>query len=116
LFTNGTSQQLLWVLVSFVIFGQITKVVELVQSFIAGKPWAYGTAMGEAWSTGTKPIRNVWNQTGAPIIAGAQKEIATSDQSGFVRELVRQYRKINDRFYPKNNPDKVPNGRPTREE
>jgi hypothetical protein len=45
---NGSSQQLIWVLVSFVIFGQITKVVEMIQAFIAGKPWAYGTAIGEA--------------------------------------------------------------------
>ena len=40
---------LLFVFVSFVIFTIIPKANELIQSFLSGKPFAYGTAIGEAF-------------------------------------------------------------------
>jgi len=46
--TSGGESQLIWVFISFFVFSQITKVVELVQSLFAGKPFEYGSAIGEA--------------------------------------------------------------------
>jgi hypothetical protein len=46
-FLTGNGQRLIWILVSFVIFSEITKVAEMAQKFIEGKPWEYGTAVGE---------------------------------------------------------------------
>jgi hypothetical protein len=43
---TASASQLIWVMVSFVIFSQITKVTELIQAFIAGKPFEYGSAIG----------------------------------------------------------------------
>lgn len=37
---------IMWVIVSFVIFSQITKVAEIIQAFIAGKPLGYGLDIG----------------------------------------------------------------------
>jgi hypothetical protein len=42
---------LIWLMVSFVIFSQITKVVEIVQAAMTGKPFSYGSAIGEAAGT-----------------------------------------------------------------
>ena len=42
---------ILWVVVSFVIFSNATKVVEIIQSAIAGKPFSFGSAIGEATQT-----------------------------------------------------------------
>lgn len=39
---------ILWVVVSFVIFSNATKVVELIQGMITGKGFGFGTAIGEA--------------------------------------------------------------------
>lgn len=39
---------ILWVVVSFVIFSNATKVVEIIQGLITGKPFGYGTGIGEA--------------------------------------------------------------------
>lgn len=45
---SGTdfADNLVWITLSFVIFSQITKVAEIVQSAIAGKPFAFGVDIG----------------------------------------------------------------------
>ena len=43
--------------VSFVLFTLIPKSAEVIQGFITGKPFAYGTAIGEAFG----PVRGAWN-------------------------------------------------------
>jgi hypothetical protein len=48
---DSGNTQLIWVLVSFFIFSQITKVAEIIQSLFSGKPFDYGSAIGEAWGT-----------------------------------------------------------------
>jgi hypothetical protein len=60
--------------VSFVIFTLIPKATEMVQAFLAGKPFAYGSAVGEALG----PVRWGWDQTGGALIAGVQKEVSSS--------------------------------------
>ena len=42
------ADDILWVVVSFVVFSNITKASEIIQAAIAGKPFAYGSAIGEA--------------------------------------------------------------------
>lgn len=49
--------------VSFVLFTLIPRATEVVQGFITGKPFAYGSAIGEAIG----PIRGAWGATGAPV-------------------------------------------------
>jgi len=44
---NGPGLGLLFLAVSFVIFTMIPKANELIQSILSGKPFAYGTAIGE---------------------------------------------------------------------
>lgn len=44
----GTMQGLLFLAVSFVFFTLIPKATEIIQGFITGRPFAYGTAIGEA--------------------------------------------------------------------
>lgn len=46
---NGLWIGILFLGVSFVLYTMIPKATELVQSFLSGKPFAYGTAIGEAW-------------------------------------------------------------------
>lgn len=45
---GGAMIGLLLIAVSFVIFTLIPKVADMIQSFMSGKPFAYGTAVGEA--------------------------------------------------------------------
>ncbi|MEK7112401.1 MAG: hypothetical protein AAB875_03665 [Patescibacteria group bacterium] len=48
--TGGAgTNKLLWVLVSYGIIVLIPKTVEIIQGFISGKPFPYGTAIGEAF-------------------------------------------------------------------
>lgn len=44
----SASDGLIYLAVSFLIFSQATKVIEIVQSLMSGKPFAYGSAIGEA--------------------------------------------------------------------
>lgn len=53
---NQAGSQLIWVLVSFFIFSQATKVVEIVQSFFSGEPFDYGSAIGEVTDYTKKSI------------------------------------------------------------
>ncbi|MEK7472468.1 MAG: hypothetical protein AAB625_00335 [Patescibacteria group bacterium] len=41
------TDNIIWIVVSFVIFSQATKVVEIIQGLITGKPFAYGSSIGE---------------------------------------------------------------------
>jgi len=64
---NGIA--LLFVGVSFVIFTLIPKAAEIVQSFITGKPFAYGSAIGETFA----PVGYGYNQTVRPFVEGLRK-------------------------------------------
>ncbi len=75
--------QLIWVFVSFFIFSQITKAAEIVQSFFSGKPFDYGSAIGEA--TGT--IKGVYGQTMGPQIAAIRKYGGEVGAQNFYRNL-----------------------------
>jgi hypothetical protein len=61
---TGGSVGLLMIAVSFVIFTTIPKSAEMVQAFIQGKPFAYGTAVGEALGPVRWGGRMAYNETG----------------------------------------------------
>jgi hypothetical protein len=44
----GNTSKILWIVVSFFIITLIPKVSDIIQGLISGKPFAYGTAIGEA--------------------------------------------------------------------
>jgi hypothetical protein len=92
LLANGGSQQLIWVLVSFVIFGQITKVAEMVQTFIAGKPWAYGTAMGEVLNNPAASLAKLGIGTAGQTYEGRLKARtgSTSKTEWFLSQLLQR--------------------------
>ena len=69
---GSLSGGLLFIGVSFVLFTLIPKANEIIQGFITGRPFAYGTAIGEAFV----PAKAIWGQTGAPVIAAIQRETA----------------------------------------
>lgn len=59
----NTIMALVWIVASFMALSMIPKTAELISSFLSGKPFAYGTAIGEALG----PIRGI---VGAPIALG----------------------------------------------
>lgn len=50
---SGGSYSITWIIISFVIFSEITKVAEIVQGFISGKPWAFGHGLNESLESGS---------------------------------------------------------------
>ena len=66
-FSGNTAEALIMWGVSFVLFTMIPKSAELIQSFIQGKPFAYGSAIGEALAPATWAGRKAWNDYGAPV-------------------------------------------------
>ena len=84
---------ILWIVVSFVIFSQATKAIEIVQGIITGKPFAYGSAVGEA----VGPLRSVWGATGAPIAESYQQAVGRERVAAFqdnIRASVRGNQRI----------------------
>lgn len=81
---SGSAQGvgLLLIGVSFVIFTMIPKATEIIQGLISGKPFAYGTAIGEAMG----PAKLAWDQFGAPI-TGTMAKIR---QEEYVSSLIGQ--------------------------
>lgn len=53
-FLSVGGYRLIWLMVSLFIFSEITKVAEIVQSFITGKQWAYGNGLSEVQKTSTE--------------------------------------------------------------
>lgn len=56
--------------VSLVLITLIPKTVEIIQGFITGKPFAYGTAIGEAFG----PVKGIYGATGAPLVRTVQEQ------------------------------------------
>jgi len=76
--TWGTnSGRFLWMLASFSIYMMIPKVVDIIKSMIEGKPFAYGTAIGEAVS-------------GPFVIAGQASKTAQEIKGGLKLLLGRE--------------------------
>jgi hypothetical protein len=70
--SGGGGQGLLMLGVSFVLFTMIPKATEVVQAFLSGKPFAYGSGIGEAFG----PLSTFWGYTGANMLKGAQQVAA----------------------------------------
>lgn len=89
-FSLGTGEGgtlVMWVLVSFFIFSQITKVTDLVQSFFSGKPFDYGSAIGEA----TGAVKSAWGSTGAPYLKTAQEVYSRARLNNWSNKLIDKF-------------------------
>lgn len=70
---SGSGVGLLYLGVSFVLFTLIPKATEIVAGFISGKPFAYGTAIGEAFAPAGWAAGQAYNQTGLrEVVEGIQ--------------------------------------------
>lgn len=76
---NGS--QIVWVLVSYFIFSQITKVAEIVQSFFSGKPFDYGSAIGESLGYAKKAGGAVYEGSGLKSYVDTIRLARQSSQS-----------------------------------
>lgn len=89
--TAGTGG-LVWVFVSFFIFSQITNITKIIQGFISGKPFDYGTGIGEAVGVSTNLARgglsagvNKYEEKRAGFAKGSGTAYTPSALSGFLR-------------------------------
>jgi hypothetical protein len=67
--------------VSFMIFTLVPKAADVIKGFISGRPFAYGTAIGEAFG----PIKGAWGMTGAPYVKTVQEAFARRNLPKFAR-------------------------------
>lgn len=63
--TGGPMIAVIFFGVAFVMFTMIPKATEVVQAFMAGKPFAYGSAIGEAFGPVRWGAGQAWNISGA---------------------------------------------------
>jgi len=80
-FTFGTvaGSDILWIVLSFVIIALIPKTAEIIQGLISGKPFAYGTAIGEAVG---EPGRVAYGAMG--VVGGVGKGIEGLRAGGLI--------------------------------
>jgi len=71
---SGGAANLLFAGVSFVLFTMIPKAADLVQSFLAGKPFAYGTAIGEALA----PVGFAYKASGGEMATQMVREMGAA--------------------------------------
>jgi hypothetical protein len=90
--TGGATSMtgILFLAVSFVMFMLIPKAADIVQSFISGKPFAYGSAISE-------PISSIWGQTGAPYLKSAQEIYSQARLSNWRTSLQNQFQNQKDK-------------------
>lgn len=77
-FLAVSGYRLIWILVSFYIFSEITKVAEIVQSFIAGKQWSYGSGISEVEKSVGDAAGKPALQAGAKAVGGWAKGVGTA--------------------------------------
>lgn len=77
-FLSVSGYRLIWLLVSFFIFSEITKVAEIVQGFISGKQWAYGSGISEVEKSVGDSVGKPALQAGAKYAGGWAKTAATA--------------------------------------
>jgi len=91
---------LLFVGVSFMIFSLIPKVEDVVKGIVSGRPFAYGTAIGEALG----PVGNVYGQTAGQYVDIARKQFLEANTAGFRRRVGRAAEKKGEPIAPTNIP------------
>ncbi|HTK03352.1 MAG TPA: hypothetical protein VL401_01115 [Alphaproteobacteria bacterium] len=94
--SGSTATGLLFVGASFVIFTLIPKTADAIQAFMAGKPFAYGNAIGETFG----PAKMGWAMTAGAVIGGTQKTIGENVGSSFGGKIKRTFNKFKDRLNP----------------
>jgi len=87
---NSGSVAFLWLIASFGVFAGIPKVADIIKGLLSGRPFAYGTAIGEALG-GPKMVAGF----GAGFLPGYM-ENAPSSSSGLRLALNRWYTRQND--------------------
>lgn len=93
-FTFGVSNNavtggidILFVVMAFVIITMIPKTVEIITGILSGKPFAYGTAIGEAMA----PLKSGWGMTGAPLVGAVTKsrlEKSLNDETSWLNTKI----------------------------
>ena len=83
----------LWVFVSLALFSLVPKAAEMIKSIAAGKPFGYGTAIGQPLSAGWGVTSYLPRQTVGIINEGTRKALVTSitqrAQRGVVANILR---------------------------
>ncbi|HJY98832.1 MAG TPA: hypothetical protein VJ227_03905 [Patescibacteria group bacterium] len=69
--------------VAFVFFTMVPKATDLVQSFISGRPFAYGTALGEAMA----PITSAYGQFVSPFVRTTQEYVSRGAMEDRARKI-----------------------------
>jgi hypothetical protein len=75
--TSGSTIGFMYITISASIFFMIPKVADIIQGFISGRPFAYGTAIGEAFGPITSPIQQTWGEYQKRRAFERQKAIQT---------------------------------------
>lgn len=70
---------------SVMVLTLIPKVAEIIKGAISGRPFAYGSAIGE----GLAPIKGTWDRTGGTALSGIQK----AGSEAFGRDVLDKYTK-----------------------
>jgi hypothetical protein len=85
---GGSSAMLgfIFVGVSFMIFTLVPKAADVIQGFITGRPFAYGTAIGEAFG----PVKGAWGMAGAPLVDIARKTEFETRVQGWRKTLAEK--------------------------
>jgi hypothetical protein len=73
--------------VSFMIFTLIPKAGDVIKGFISGRPFAYGTAIGEAFG----PAKVAWGLTGRPYTEGFGKELGRTSGAAIGKAIAEKF-------------------------
>ena len=72
-------QPFLWLIASLATLSLIPKAADMIKSFVSGRPFAYGTAIGEAVAAGMIAPRAAWGATPTRLVRG---EVSTRAAAG----------------------------------
>lgn len=91
---------LLFVMASFVIFTLIPKANELIQSLMSGKPFAYGSGIGEVYGAVSGAAKWGYGNTIGPGVSGMQKYMGEQRTVGLLTKLDKQMTSGNLQWIP----------------
>lgn len=77
-FLSVSGTRLIWIMVSLFIFSEITKVAEMVQAFVQGKQWAYGSGISEVEKGVGQTLGKPLSEAGGNVAKGVASSIGTA--------------------------------------
>jgi hypothetical protein len=87
-FMGSGTLPIVFILMSLSCIMLMPKIAKAIQSFMAGREFDYGTAIGEAISGGTRPFTSIWNSLGARNIREYYETTAWSNRIGSWKDRV----------------------------